>query len=123
DVYNSDFRLSTEQVATTFRALEEACRDVGRDPATIGRTAALRVALTDTKQATGGQPEDGTLPTEVFRISRGLSREAVKGTPEELAGLIRAFQAGGVEHLTLYVVDPPDSRGVERFGRVIELLQ
>ena len=42
------------------------------------------------------------------------------GTPEEILAHLRGFEAAGIEHLTVNVVDPPGLPGIERFARVIE---
>jgi hypothetical protein len=42
---------------------------------------------------------------------------------EEIVAHLRAFDAIGIEHLTVNVVDPPGVRGIERFAAVIEALR
>jgi len=66
------------------RAVVGACQAVGRDPATLAVTGWARVALGDDGIAID---RAGWLP----------------GSPEDIGAMARAFHAGGLAHLTLYV--------------------
>ena len=44
------------------------------------------------------------------------------GEPEAVAEDMRGFERAGVKHL-IVIVSPEDIHGVERFGRVVELLR
>ena len=81
-------------------ALDEACREVGRDPATLVRTSGSNFAM------------------EGCRDRRW---EPISGGPEEMAAAIRRFQALGVSH---YVcgLDPCTPRTLEQFAAVIAAL-
>jgi hypothetical protein len=99
--------------------LEKACHDVGRDPATIGRMAATRVALTGSASTSGfqvGPAQDGIAQFDLA----GMRFPARLGSVEDIVAHVRAFQAIGIEHLTVNVVDPPGVRGIERFAAVME---
>lgn len=45
------------------------------------------------------------------------------GSVEEIVAHLRAFEAIGIERLTVNVVDPPGVRSIERFAAVIEALR
>ena len=82
------------------QAVDEACRRHGRDPATLGRTASVRVAML------GELPPFG---------------EPIQGGPEEVAAALRAFAGEGVSHVQVWLT--PNTLGaVEAFAPVLELL-
>jgi alkanesulfonate monooxygenase SsuD/methylene tetrahydromethanopterin reductase-like flavin-dependent oxidoreductase (luciferase family) len=80
--------------------LDEACREVGRDPATIARSAGSNI-----------------------RMPGYLGRRAnpITGEPEQMAEAIAAFRDLGLRH---YVagLDPCTPKSLEQFARVIEIL-
>jgi alkanesulfonate monooxygenase SsuD/methylene tetrahydromethanopterin reductase-like flavin-dependent oxidoreductase (luciferase family) len=122
DSFDADYQTGTAPVRDRLADLEVACRDVGRDPATIGRMAATRVALTGPGSASGfqiGPPKDGIAQFDLA----GVKFPARLGSVEEIAAHLRAFEAIGIDHLTVNVVDPPGVRGIERFAAVIEALR
>ncbi len=125
DRYDADFHLSASGVAERFAALEAACADVGRDPRTVARSAATRIALVDPAGRTEpprfqvGPVRDGVAEFELGGVRFG----ARQGTPAELIDYLRTFQAVGVEHLTCTLIDPSGVRGIERFAPVLEALR
>jgi hypothetical protein len=82
-------------------AIDAACAAQGRDPATLGRTVAVRVALLGQEVAGGVEP--------------------LAGTPRAIADACRAYARGGVSHLQVWLV-PNDLAGVEAFAPVLALL-
>ena len=108
-------------MAILSSGLEAACRDIGRDPGTIGRMGATRVALAgfDRSGFQIGPAEDGIAHFDLA----GVRFPARLGSVEEIVAHLRAFEAIGIEHLTVNVVDPPGVRGIERFAAVIEALR
>lgn len=96
----SSFRA--DRIAAEYPGLLKACQNVGRDPATIELTASVEThLLSPCEQPRADAPQ-------------------VTGTPEELAGMLREFANIGVKHLI--VISPGNVAGVERYARVIELL-
>ena len=81
----------------------EACRKVGRDPATLELTAGTLVHVLG--------PGEAPKPEE----------KPIVGTPEEVAKSLRAFADVGVTHLIVQV-EPTDLSGVERFAAVLDRL-
>jgi alkanesulfonate monooxygenase SsuD/methylene tetrahydromethanopterin reductase-like flavin-dependent oxidoreductase (luciferase family) len=85
-------------------AVDAACADVGRDPATLERTASIAFDLPGTEaRAFSGNPGQAT------------------GSPEELAEIIRAFAGLGITHLTV-CLSPNTPHGIEAFAPVLQLL-
>ena len=97
---------SPGRVPPFLAALDEACASTGRDPATLGRSAGVMVALSE----------------EPFRVGKSdWAQGALRGTPAELAEHLRAFARAGIDHLQLGI-SPPTAGAVEEVGRVLELL-
>ena len=111
DRYDGDYQVSAEPILAKFAALDAVCREVGRDPGTMGRGAGIRIAFTD---------GPGAVTDYEFG---GMLMAAHRGSPEEILAHLRAFAAAGVEHLTCNVVDPPGVRGLERLAPLIEALR
>jgi alkanesulfonate monooxygenase SsuD/methylene tetrahydromethanopterin reductase-like flavin-dependent oxidoreductase (luciferase family) len=89
--------------------IDEAARAAGRNPAEVGRTAALYW------QFEGGRG----------RRQGDLSRHSAEpqvGPPEELGEAIRAYADAGVDHLQL-VLDPITIRSVELAGLALGSLE
>ena len=84
-------------------ALEAACADVGRDPATIGRSAGLAIEPTS---VTGSEVDFGT---------------PIRGSDEEIADALRGFGAAGFTGIEL-MVWPPNDASLDALASVLELL-
>jgi len=96
-------RSDLSEFGPRLAALEAACAEVGRDPATIGKSAGIAVEPTS---ITGAEAVLGS---------------PVKGSAEEIADAFRAFGAAGFTNLEL-VVWPPTLAAVEGLAPVLELL-
>jgi probable F420-dependent oxidoreductase len=70
--------------------VDAACLEVGRDPATLERTASIMVDMNGRREIPASMGPDRAQP--------------LTGTPEEIADAIRAFAALGVSHLQLYPI-------------------
>jgi len=88
--------------------VDQACKEVGRDPREIERTAAVYVQL---DRGTGRNPGN----TE--RQGQG----PVTGSKEEIAVTLGAFAPAGVSHLQV-VLDPIDAPAVEELGEIARLV-
>jgi alkanesulfonate monooxygenase SsuD/methylene tetrahydromethanopterin reductase-like flavin-dependent oxidoreductase (luciferase family) len=97
-------RSDLEEFAPRLAALEAACVDVGRDPATIGRSAGIVV-----------EPTSFTGSAEVLAAP-------VRGSAEEIADGLRAFRAGGFTQLEL-LLWPRTLAAVDAMAPVLELLE
>jgi probable F420-dependent oxidoreductase len=87
--------------------VDAACRAEGRAPATLERTAAVLVDLTEGRGVPQSVNPSGAPP--------------LAGTPEEIAAALRAYAREGISHVQLYIV-PMTLAGLERFAPVLELL-
>ena len=100
DAYNTVWHSTPDKLVAPFAHLDEACREVGRHPATILRTAGCFVTL----PGASGSPD------------------ALTGPPDEIARRLHAFADFGVRHMTV-ILDPWNAAGIEQFGRVIDALR
>jgi alkanesulfonate monooxygenase SsuD/methylene tetrahydromethanopterin reductase-like flavin-dependent oxidoreductase (luciferase family) len=98
-----------EGVAPLRELVDAACRDVGRDPAEIERTVAVHARLPGGRGRTMG----GTSTTD--RI------QPLEGDLDVMASELQAYAQAGVDEVQL-VLDPIDRTAIERFARVLPLL-
>jgi alkanesulfonate monooxygenase SsuD/methylene tetrahydromethanopterin reductase-like flavin-dependent oxidoreductase (luciferase family) len=103
DAFNTVWHRTPEKVEQAYQPMLEACKEVGRDPETL-----LLTAGTFARTLAPGE-------------TRPEGETGICGSPEEVAEAISGFAAVGVKHLVV-IASPEDVRGVERFGKVIELL-
>lgn len=80
--------------------LDAACLEQGRDPATLVRTVAIRVAIAGHAAPTG---------------------DAITGSPAAIAEALRAHAREGIEHVQVWLT-PDTVAGVEAFAPVLERL-
>lgn len=83
--------------------MDAICREVGRDPATLRRSAAVMVDF----PGAYGRP--------------GQKVPSLTGTPEELAEEFRAYAREGISQIQLYP-DPCTVAGIEALAPVLEIL-
>jgi alkanesulfonate monooxygenase SsuD/methylene tetrahydromethanopterin reductase-like flavin-dependent oxidoreductase (luciferase family) len=102
------FGNQIEGLAPLLASVDAACREVGRDPATVERTCAVLIAMSG---ALGRVPGD--------RNDRWVL--PLSGSTEELAELMRGFARAGIAHVQL-VLDPNTIGAIEEFAPVLELL-
>jgi probable F420-dependent oxidoreductase len=109
NVWFADTGNSPDGVAPLRDTVDEACRDVGRDPAEVERTVAVQVRLP------GGQG----------RIQGSYASAApppLEGDPDHVADVLRAYAREGIAHVQL-VMDPIDRASIEAFAPVLERLE
>ncbi len=110
--YGDEFNLnsaSPEDAPAAYANVREACAKVGRDPATLRRSACLQVDLPGYENYPGH---------ELLRSGRG---RAIRGDYAEIAETLRGYADAGVSHIQLWL-DPNNVEGVEQFARVLEEL-
>jgi alkanesulfonate monooxygenase SsuD/methylene tetrahydromethanopterin reductase-like flavin-dependent oxidoreductase (luciferase family) len=83
--------------------IDTACHDVGRDPSTLKRTAAVFVQLPG-----GVAPDEPSAPW-------------LRGTSEEIAETLRNFARAGISDIQV-LLDPNTVEGIEAFAPVLEML-
>jgi alkanesulfonate monooxygenase SsuD/methylene tetrahydromethanopterin reductase-like flavin-dependent oxidoreductase (luciferase family) len=97
-----------EGIAPLRAKVNAACAAVGRDPATLARTAAVLVKLPGGPDRLTGIPfESDTVP--------------LVGSPDELAEELRAFGHAGITHLQVMLL-PSTPAGIGAFAPVLEIL-
>jgi alkanesulfonate monooxygenase SsuD/methylene tetrahydromethanopterin reductase-like flavin-dependent oxidoreductase (luciferase family) len=96
-------RSDMSEFAPRLAALEAACVEVGRDPASIGRSAGIIVE-----------------PTEATGAAEALGMP-VSGSPEEIADALRAFHAGGFTQIEI-LLWPRTLAALEAMAPVLDLL-
>ncbi len=96
------FGLPSDRYRETSAALDEACREIGRDPATLERTAGVRVAApTDDNAA----ESEGAL---------------IRGDADEIARAFASWEAEGVSELVCWP-DPSDAETVSLIADALAL--
>jgi probable F420-dependent oxidoreductase len=103
DAYNTVWHIDTAPVVERWENMVAACKDVGRDPATLELTAGTFVHL----------PENGT-PAD--------DDKAITGTYEEIAAKLQAFADVGVKHLNVIFRDATSVENIEQFACVMEIM-
>jgi probable F420-dependent oxidoreductase len=92
-------RSNPDQIPAAREKVDAACREVGRDPATLERTASVQIDLKGTPDAQEG-------------------KQALTGTPEEIAETIRGFALEGISHLQI-MLRPNVPEAIEQLGPVL----
>ena len=112
DMWNSwhlDYGNRAEGLRPLLELVDETCRDVGRDPSDVERTAAVYVQLSRGSGRRAGSAEK-------------QESEPISGSPEDIAEELRAFDRLGVSHIQI-VLDPIDAEGVEELASIVSLLR
>lgn len=97
-------RNHPDELAKAQASLDAACDDIGRDPASLERTAAVAVALNGKMEA----------------AQYGLT-EPITGSTDEIVKALRGFADAGISHLQVWV-HPNSVAGIEKFSSVLEAL-
>jgi alkanesulfonate monooxygenase SsuD/methylene tetrahydromethanopterin reductase-like flavin-dependent oxidoreductase (luciferase family) len=96
-------RSDLTEFGPRLAALEAACVEVGRDPATIGKSAGIVVEPTS------------------FTGSAAVIGTPIKGSAAQIADGLRVFGAAGFTNLEL-IVWPPTLAALDSLAPVLELL-
>jgi probable F420-dependent oxidoreductase len=105
NVFYSDTNNTPEGLEPLLRQVDEAAREVGRDPNEIERTSAVLVRMP------GGKGRKSL-------YSKGPPPAPVEGSPAQIADALRAYAAIGVAEVQL-VVDPITRESIEALGPVL----
>ena len=100
DAWNSDWKQSADLVVPMLEKLDEACADVGRDPATLVRTSSSNFAM------------DGYL---------GIRPDPITGDADAMAGKLAKFRDLSLRH-HVAGLDPCTPASLGQFARVLEIL-
>jgi alkanesulfonate monooxygenase SsuD/methylene tetrahydromethanopterin reductase-like flavin-dependent oxidoreductase (luciferase family) len=123
--YADEFNLSSsspDQAAPVFAAIDAACADIGRDPATltrstmagvlIGRDRAEMARRTAAVGSAVGAEDGGSWLEE--RLGRWVT-----GTPDEAQAMVRRFADAGIERIMLQDFLPWDLDMIDVMGEVL----
>jgi alkanesulfonate monooxygenase SsuD/methylene tetrahydromethanopterin reductase-like flavin-dependent oxidoreductase (luciferase family) len=109
DAWNADRQNDVALVQELNVRVDAACRDVGRDPASLSRVIGIQVDLLNaSRQAM--QPRQWV-----------MAPWPLTGTPEQLANQIRRYAAARVEHMMVWI-DPVSVAGIEAYAPVLNVL-
>ena len=108
NIFFSETENRVERIPEFQATVDAAWVAAGRDPATLGRTAAVLLRVI---------PEAPGLST----VKLG-DAPALAGTPEELVAALRAYAGAGITHVQL-VLEPCTPAGIEAFVPVLEQLR
>ncbi len=109
DAWNSDRRNDIDEVLKLQERVDAACRDTGRDPATLERHIGIQIDVLN------DQREPFT-PRQWVRHPWPLV-----GEPEALAEKIREYGRARCDHMMIWF-DPVSPQGVEALAPVLEFL-
>jgi alkanesulfonate monooxygenase SsuD/methylene tetrahydromethanopterin reductase-like flavin-dependent oxidoreductase (luciferase family) len=109
DLWNAEGPLRRPEEIIPLRASgDAACVEVGRHPATLGRSASVVVNLPM------GQAQSG-------QRSSAQSEQPGTASPEEIAEMLRSYAREGLSHVQLWLT-PNTIAGLEWFAAVLDLL-
>ena len=121
--YADEFNVTSSdpaRVADRYAALDEACRAIGRDPATIGRSAMVGTLVGRDEAELAGRKR--ALLAEFTADEQGeewfATREErwILGTPDQARAKVAEFEAVGVERLMLQDFLPRDLEMIDLLG-------
>jgi alkanesulfonate monooxygenase len=112
DELNIGFR-PIEHLVASYRALDEACASIGRDPASVRRSVARTLCC-------------GESLAEVERRAAAIGRDlgdlrarGIAGTPDEAVAALARYAAIGVSRVYLQVLDLADLAQLALVGREV----
>ena len=108
NVWYTDIGNQPEGLAPFLARVDEACRAVGRDPASVERTAAVLVRLPGGRGRVMGDFRSAEIPP-------------LTGDADELADGLRAYALAGLAEVQL-VVDPITTSSIEALAPMLEAL-
>lgn len=106
DAWNVDRKNDVNDVIEWKERIDGVCREVGRDPTTLSRIIGIQVDVLNEKRS----------PFEPRQFVQ--TPFPLVGEPAVLAEKIRAYTAGAVEHMMVWL-DPVTVEAVEAFGLVL----
>jgi probable F420-dependent oxidoreductase len=103
DMWNTGYMGQPETMADPLARIEAACREVGRDPATLGVTAFIGLWFPDLQEDKPGSWD-----------------KPLTGTPEEIAEAIRGYAELGVPHI-MFQCAPYTPESLRRLTEALHL--
>jgi alkanesulfonate monooxygenase SsuD/methylene tetrahydromethanopterin reductase-like flavin-dependent oxidoreductase (luciferase family) len=105
DLWNTWFSQTNNdlgQLRTLLGQVDSACARSARDPASLRRTAAVKMQIGP-------------------HAPSAMSAPALSGAPDELAGHLRAYAQAGISHVQLWI-EPNTVAGYKAFAPVLDAL-
>jgi alkanesulfonate monooxygenase SsuD/methylene tetrahydromethanopterin reductase-like flavin-dependent oxidoreductase (luciferase family) len=103
DLWNTGYMGQPETIAEPMSRIEAACREVGRDPRTLGITALIGLWFPDLR------PD-----------KPGFLDNPLTGTPDEIATAMRGYAALGVRHI-MFQCEPQTAESLRRLTEAVKL--
>jgi alkanesulfonate monooxygenase SsuD/methylene tetrahydromethanopterin reductase-like flavin-dependent oxidoreductase (luciferase family) len=103
DLWNTGYMGKPETMAEPLAKIAAACREVGRDPATLGVTALIGLWFPDLQAQ---QPRFFPTP--------------LTGTAQEIAAAMRGYAELGVEHI-MFQCEPYTDEAIRRLTEALHL--
>ena len=103
DLWNTGYMGQPETMASPLAKIEAACREIGRDPATVGITALIGLWFPDL-QAKKPSFFDNPLT----------------GTVQEIAAAMRGYAELGVQHI-MFQCEPYTPEALQRLTKALQL--
>jgi alkanesulfonate monooxygenase SsuD/methylene tetrahydromethanopterin reductase-like flavin-dependent oxidoreductase (luciferase family) len=103
DLYNAGYMSIPRSTAIPLRALKKACKETGRDLATLPYTFMISMAYPD-----------------LLGWDRPKKRGVLSGSVEEIAGVLAEYEALGAAHL-MFHLQPSTPAAYERLAEAVEL--
>jgi probable F420-dependent oxidoreductase len=103
DLWNTGYTGQPETLAEPMSRIEAACREVGRDPRTLGVTALIGLWFPDLR------------PDQPAFLDHPLT-----GSPDEIATAIRDYAALGVRHI-MFQCEPQTAESLRRLTEAVRL--
>jgi alkanesulfonate monooxygenase SsuD/methylene tetrahydromethanopterin reductase-like flavin-dependent oxidoreductase (luciferase family) len=115
DEYNVDW-FSADECRHFYRLLDDACAEIGRDPATIRRSVLLGVMVGEDRSdvrrvVEAGVHELGGADPDGWLTENRSSWRA--GTPDEIVSWLREYEAAGTDHVMLMYAPHTDVHMVD----------
>lgn len=102
NVWFSAFENRVDKLEEIMRNVDAACAEAGRDPASLERTAAIKIATGPHTPST-------------------MSVDPIEGNPAEIAAALRSFAGIGINHVQVWL-EPNTAGGIEAFTPVLNIL-
>jgi alkanesulfonate monooxygenase SsuD/methylene tetrahydromethanopterin reductase-like flavin-dependent oxidoreductase (luciferase family) len=112
DIWNAAWPNRAADLEPRIAAIDAACEQMGREPASLARTAGVMVDLPGLALSS---------PDWVWARLVRRPRQPITGAPEEIAAQLRAYAALGITRIHVWL-DPPGLDGLEAFAPVLDLL-
>lgn len=112
DIWNAAWPNRVEELAPRLKAIDAACEEVGRDPASLQRSAGVMVDVP------GLRPSQDWLWAKLVREPR----RPLTGSVDEMAAALQEYATLGITHIQIWL-DPSGLDGVEAFAPVMKLLR